>query len=906
MPGNGNTDTLISTGDAVEAALAVLSDPNNDVQRILHYELPPDGSSSSDLYTNVVNLVSEYPNGISPEQLAEELQAKLAPYKLPPHNVSEIKCEYIISQTYNILGIETGTDAPVQQQTSTTNHAPNNAPTNQSEVIVVSVEVENVEEIPSKVSTPTILSIEDATEILGYAIDDFGTGASIYAEILHQIHDTLSSKYQEGITPDQLILELINAIFEVEHELNASLGENDPDIFIHRDDAVDLINQVADFDFPITDQEQANIEALQTQFAIPMLGMPVFEGDVFGEFLKTLSLEEQRTIFSSLLESEKGQLKYWFLGQVEGLDLLLIDESILQDLGIATDHLPSHLRTAIDYLRGWQPDIELQLLNQLSEKIEQLPEIIEIAGQVISIAEGRKHFLDYHNKMMKRRSLLFSLQHQLEPELKQLQAQLSEEDEDGFDLEGWLINAGIAIANAPGDLAEEIGLGEEFDEFVADLVLANFGTSIEALGAFSNTELAEAIRANPDIALAVATGALILVPVVLSGGLVALVAVAGTTAKATVYTGMTMGVGDMGYQLLTTGKVDWSHVKQTSLDWAQLGAEVGFSWATGLQYGNWFSQLGMTGKSAWGAMAATDVAYGVSMDMALRGDSFSQAMLYNMLFFGAGEFVGYGGGKLLLPIGDSLATWGTVASDVNLSRRIAQMIRNGEKVTPEVMEELLRNRDFIGRLSQQWLDSRNLMLLYRGQTKHTDRILSWTARERSIAESDALYTALADSGLSSSEIAGLTAHYGFDPSTGRAVNLSWSTVQEDLGREAALPIIGGIPVSRYEFGGAGIPTTRIPAVASGFMHNQPSGSFYIISIPKSQVLTNPYLPSFPGPAFAGIEKEHIIITVIPPENIIAELKNGRNLRWALGLRDNEAGIVAEGGPINAWLNFIYR
>src|SRR4029077_18326815 len=94
-----------------------------------------------------------------------------------------------------------------------------------------------------------------------------------------------------------------------------------------------------------------------------------------------------------------------------------------------------------------------------------------------------------------------------------------------------------------------------------------------------------------------------------------------------------------------------------------------------------------------------------------------------------------------------------------------------------------------------WPNYRGFMVLYRGQTVPTSEILSPMSRQSGVASSVELYERLRAQGLSDQEIAGYTARWNDQP----------------------VPSFTAPPgMQNQPLGSAGIPTTRLPNIASDF------------------------------------------------------------------------------------------
>jgi hypothetical protein len=144
---------------------------------------------------------------------------------------------------------------------------------------------------------------------------------------------------------------------------------------------------------------------------------------------------------------------------------------------------------------------------------------------------------------------------------------------------------------------------------------------------------------------------------------------------------------------------------------------------------------------------------------------------------------------------DWLAAQGLSRAEVRFASTLHQRAAVKPLTTPEVDAIVTRANGWIGRSSMWWVNRCGEIILYRGQTEATSRILSPMAREKGIPASKAIEERLRSAGITSEEIALLTAKSHNAP-----VHPYW-----------APPGMAG-----ELLGAAGIPTTRLPGVAASF------------------------------------------------------------------------------------------
>jgi len=248
--------------------------------------------------------------------------------------------------------------------------------------------------------------------------------------------------------------------------------------------------------------------------------------------------------------------------------------------------------------------------------------------------------------------------------------------------------------------------------------------------------------------------------------------------------------------------------------------------------------FGFLGKSAL-AGAATNVSMRASQDIG-RG-SVSAPSLY---FFdaGSGAILGYvvpGGIRIIGQAGtrtlDSLAAFGLSNSDL----AVARLLHQAAPVNAEAARRILLQRGMAGKISRWWLDHRGQVVLYRGQNAPTEAILSPMARTSGVTASENMVARMRVQGFSNNEIAGFTARY----------------------HDSVMPnFLAPKGLANLRPGSVGIPTTRLPSIASNFADN---GVIYIVRVPKSMA----HVPH--GWQGLAAESEHVIFNQIPNGSIIS-------------------------------------
>jgi|HubBroStandDraft_1064217.scaffolds.fasta_scaffold100704_2 hypothetical protein len=249
--------------------------------------------------------------------------------------------------------------------------------------------------------------------------------------------------------------------------------------------------------------------------------------------------------------------------------------------------------------------------------------------------------------------------------------------------------------------------------------------------------------------------------------------------------------------------------------------------------------LGFLGRSAL-AGASTTLGLRVTDDVA-RGQASSPLMYLTDITTGAViGFVVPGGVRLIGQAGtyafDRLATFGLTKSDIALTKTLAEAAAKTPLTAVEA-RQILQSRGMLGQVSHWWLNRRGVIVLYRGQELATSSILSPLARRENVAASEALVARLRAMGVDDVDIASWTARYHDAP----------------IRPDAAPPGMAG-----ERLGSVGIPTSRIPGIASNFGR----GVVYVIRVPKSLAIR-----PVPWPPLA-IEDEYVILNQVPPGGVV--------------------------------------
>lgn len=258
--------------------------------------------------------------------------------------------------------------------------------------------------------------------------------------------------------------------------------------------------------------------------------------------------------------------------------------------------------------------------------------------------------------------------------------------------------------------------------------------------------------------------------------------------------------------------------------------------------------LKLGGRLGLGFLGSTALA-GASGNISLRavGDmSRGKASPPLMYLFDAttGAVIGFvvpGGVRLVGQAGtrslDWLATRGVAQADIAIARALHDAARAGP-INAELASHILQRQSLGGRVSQWWLNRRGVMVLYRGQDQATNQILSPLAREEGVVASRQLVQRMRAMGITDEEIAGFTAKFHTQP----------------LPPFAAPPNLAGV-----RGGAVGIPTTRLPGLASAYGDE---GVIYIIRVPKNV----PIQPR--GWQGLQIENEWVILNQLPEGAVV--------------------------------------
>ncbi|MEO1667904.1 MAG: hypothetical protein AAFU54_24935 [Chloroflexota bacterium] len=264
---------------------------------------------------------------------------------------------------------------------------------------------------------------------------------------------------------------------------------------------------------------------------------------------------------------------------------------------------------------------------------------------------------------------------------------------------------------------------------------------------------------------------------------------------------MKQGLARGGHNAGNWGAVNWTEASLAfgwgSLQGAEFGATslLGFATAGVLGKAGWAARLG--GRSRFGISAGADISSGVSIDLAMRRDTFGGAFVSNTIGFGLGETFGFAGDYIGRGV-DDLATHLVIRSDLNITRNLARAARQ-KPLNQNEVTAMISNRGFVGRWAQNRLDRRGYQVLYRGTDSRYRPIRSYAARADvggSLEQSQALYNRLRAGGFSDSEIAGYTAQYNYRPVRSHSLTRA---------RQSWV----GTPI-----GSVGIPTSRILGISA--------------------------------------------------------------------------------------------
>ncbi|MCL2716774.1 MAG: DUF4157 domain-containing protein [Alphaproteobacteria bacterium] len=209
--------------------------------------------------------------------------------------------------------------------------------------------------------------------------------------------------------------------------------------------------------------------------------------------------------------------------------------------------------------------------------------------------------------------------------------------------------------------------------------------------------------------------------------------------------------------------------------------------------------------------------------------------------FGAG--VQYIGSPILHKI-DNLATYGIFRDDM----RILQILLEESPQTVTETMAILGKYNLTGRVSRWYINQRNLIVGYRGQTipTHNDPggITSPLVRRYGRTYAEELYELLKRKGITDDEIRTWMARYHDNPL--RVENLLSHHPDDLVGLRA---------------GGLSIPTTTLPGVASGFAPGN-QGVVYILRLPKDKMILAEGYP------LLKLEFEHGVLHNIPEGAVI--------------------------------------
>jgi hypothetical protein len=258
--------------------------------------------------------------------------------------------------------------------------------------------------------------------------------------------------------------------------------------------------------------------------------------------------------------------------------------------------------------------------------------------------------------------------------------------------------------------------------------------------------------------------------------------------------------------------------------------------------------LGLLGRSAL-AGAATTTSLRLTGDVAQGAPSPPLMYVFDAV---TGALIGWvvpGGVRLIGKAGtyafdrlDALAAYGFSRSSLVVTKAVATAQAAARKpLELAEAQQFLRAQGLISQVSRWWLERRQQVILFRGQTMATTSIESPLTRWEGVTATDQLLADLRARGLSDVDIASWTARYH----------------TEGIPRESAPP--PGMEGQRL--GAVGIPTTGLPGIAADFARSA-GGVVYVIRVPRNLVIR-------PIPwSLLEAEDEYIIFNRLPPGSVV--------------------------------------
>lgn len=262
--------------------------------------------------------------------------------------------------------------------------------------------------------------------------------------------------------------------------------------------------------------------------------------------------------------------------------------------------------------------------------------------------------------------------------------------------------------------------------------------------------------------------------------------------------------------------------------------------AAGLRLGFLPTGALVGGSTTVSLRAVEDLSYGEFSGGQVYVFDAALGSVVGMVIPGGVRLIGRAGTQSL----DWLATQGLSRAEIRFASTLHQRAAVKPLAMAEVDAILTRAQGWIQRSSMWWVNRRGEIILYRGQREMTSRILSPMAREKGLAASRAIEERLRAAGVTSEEIALLTAQC----------------------HNAPVPPCWAPPGMAWELhGSAGIPTTRLPGVAAGFGGDS---VVYVIRLPKTAAIKVPKWG-------LSVENEWIVLHEIPQDAIVRVIPASR-------------------------------
>ena len=172
-----------------------------------------------------------------------------------------------------------------------------------------------------------------------------------------------------------------------------------------------------------------------------------------------------------------------------------------------------------------------------------------------------------------------------------------------------------------------------------------------------------------------------------------------------------------------------------------------------------------------------------------------------------------------------------------------------------LITNMRQSEGLIAKTARKWIDKRGYEITYRGQSSGTTPILSPLARTNGVEASEALLGRMRTAGMTDGEIASMTARFHGVETEAGMVRFGFQGEDEIINKILNSGLVG------EKMGAVGIPTSKIPGIASSFAYSD-EGVLFAIRLNKGKAVK----PVSPRPEL-NFEEERVVFNQIADRDI---------------------------------------